>query len=579
MPLNDPSLLTALKAQIQIGGLLRWHTVSKSFVRYNGSWTRNTRDALLLDIDSNATPTCTYVPKQLSREELIKLLLEKWITKYQQIHQTPVQTTTTPEFVLHQNGLVEFKFSPQDRQGIFPAFNMIQPLEDPRPIQHCSYDVCNCDECLEDAYKVEYDEDHPKKKKGSQNKLKKRFENGDPNIGLLDITPKQPENGCYVITPSVSSPDYQIEFPPLTPFEITQQKAKHNWKIESSTIIGPNGASSSTNAAEATLNWQSENAVAQNQALKAILIQKKNLSKNQEALTGRVHTVESIINDVRSKIQELHKELLQMEAEMKFLKSQLVDLERQHKHQRRSTINDDPWSQANIVSTSNTESSFEDNSLVASSKAPEVLPIEGVNPVSMFLEALTQESSLKVFTCVPESKNSLPDEQDFSEDFEHLFLAEPEPTVENNFDYDYDAEEAASIATPRGKKKFPRSDAKQKFMIEDIPPSKWRERSIEMLTWCSAELQFYDIDMVIKRFVTRCQGRLRDWYLILGEYRQLQLQQVQSPEEFMHIIYAEFIGSLVEHTNMSIAQASLGELYQLLLNALSKLYNQKIFLA
>ncbi|KAL8246190.1 hypothetical protein R6Q59_007406 [Mikania micrantha] len=216
----------------------------------------NSRDALLLDIDSNATPTCTYVPKQLSREELIKLLLEKWITNYDQIHQTPVQTKIAPEFVSHQNGLAEVKFSPQDGQVIFLTINMIQPLEDPRSIQHCSYDVCNCDECLEEAYKVEYDEDLPKKKKGSQNKLKKRFENGDPNVGLLgepcgkfeyyvlygtptkksiptsvspqDITPKQPENGCYIITPSVSSPDYQIEFPPLTPFENTQQKATHN---------------------------------------------------------------------------------------------------------------------------------------------------------------------------------------------------------------------------------------------------------------------------------------------------------------------------------------------------------------
>ncbi|KAL8199326.1 hypothetical protein R6Q57_012894 [Mikania cordata] len=342
---------------------------------------------------------------------------------------------------------------------------------------------------------------------------------------------------------------------------------------------------SSTTAAEATLNWQSENVVAQNQSLKAILIQQKNLSKNQEALAGRVHTVESIINDVRSKIQELHHELLQMvrstpvshasnaltnkEAEMKFLKAQLVDLERQHKQQRRSTVNDDPWrlpttpfakpafdpqplplqslpkptpsltlwaseqdklknkalflppSQANIASTSNTESSFEDSSLIASSKAPEVLLIEGINPIFMFLQALTQQSPPKVFPCVPDSKSSLPDEQDFSKDFEHLFLAEPEPTVKNTFDFDYDAEEAASVATPKGKKKFPRSYAKQKFTFDDIPPSKWRERSIEMPTWCSAELQFYDIDIVIKSFLTRCQGRLRDWYLSLGEYRQL----------------------------------------------------------
>ncbi|KAL8246191.1 hypothetical protein R6Q59_007407 [Mikania micrantha] len=125
------------------------------------------------------------------------------------------------------------------------------------------------------------------------------------------------------------------------------------------------------------------------------------------------------------------------------------------------------------------QSSFEDSSLVASSKAPEVLPIE-------------------------ESKNSLPDEQDFSEDFEHLFMTEPEPTVEYTFDYDYDAVEAASVATPRGKMKFLRSYAKQKSTFDDIPPSKWRDfKSIEMLTWCLAEPQFYDIDMVIKRFLTR----------------------------------------------------------------------------
>nr|GFB59382.1 putative zinc finger, CCHC-type [Tanacetum cinerariifolium] len=37
-----------------------------------------------------------------------------------------------------------------------------------------------------------------------------------------------------------------------------------------------------------------------------------------------------------------------------------------------------------------------------------------------------------------------------------------------------------------------------------------RERSIEMLTWCTADLQYYTIDVVIKRFLTRLQGRLKD---------------------------------------------------------------------
>nr|GEU29710.1 putative zinc finger, CCHC-type [Tanacetum cinerariifolium] len=69
-----------------------------------------------------------------------------------------------------------------------------------------------------------------------------------------------------------------------------------------------------------------------------------------------------------------------------------------------------------------------------------------------------------------------------------------------------------------------------------------------MLTWCIAELQYYTIDVVIKRFLTRLQGRLRDWYHSHGEYRQLQIQQSISPEAFMSIIYSKFIGSPWEHT-------------------------------
>nr|KAJ0205782.1 hypothetical protein LSAT_V11C500244030 [Lactuca sativa] len=63
-------------------------------------------DALFLDVDLSVTPTCTYVPRKLSREELVKLLPDKWITNYEQIHQAPVQSTTTLDFFHHQNGQV-----------------------------------------------------------------------------------------------------------------------------------------------------------------------------------------------------------------------------------------------------------------------------------------------------------------------------------------------------------------------------------------------------------------------------------------------------------------------------------------
>ncbi|GJS83600.1 putative reverse transcriptase domain, viral movement protein [Tanacetum coccineum] len=89
------------------------------------------------------------------------------------------------------------------------------------------------------------------------------------------------------------------------------------------------------------------------------------------------------------------------------------------------------------------------------------------------------------------------------------------------------------------------------------------------------------------------QGCLRDWYHSLGEYRQLQIQQSISPEAFMiddvnlkQVFLNSFPESLgneayraLEARNVTIAQTTLGELYQLILNALAKLCNQKKFLA
>nr|GEY09021.1 putative zinc finger, CCHC-type [Tanacetum cinerariifolium] len=311
MPLNDPSLLTALKAQIQIGGTLQVNTFQATF-HYQMAYRvqnhsldilvlgqDNAGDALLIDVDSNATPTTsddddearslwssddnehfdpfeddpthpdarrsstpnrqikefvqtskfdshqlpasqiehlvslslpsdlprhclaqgyTHIhfgalrlaltfhgrkglpaysrialldKRQLSRDELVKLLPEKWITNYEQIHQAPVRSTSAPEFVRHENGLVEIKFSSSQSKldNVFPTgIHMITPTdqEPAQEIKHIWWDVCNYEGCLDEAAKInDDDEDLPKKQKSSQRKLKRRFEKGDPTVGLL----------------------------------------------------------------------------------------------------------------------------------------------------------------------------------------------------------------------------------------------------------------------------------------------------------------------------------------------------------------------------------------------------------
>ncbi|GJT38604.1 hypothetical protein Tco_0938469 [Tanacetum coccineum] len=158
MPLIDTSLLTALKAQIQIGSTPQVNTFQATF-HYQMAYRvqnhsldilvpgqDNTGDALLIDVDSNATLTCTYAP---------------------------VRSTSAPEFMRHENGLVEIKFSSSQPKSefFFPTgIHMITPTdqEPAQEVKHIWWDVCNCESCLDEAAKIDDDEDLPKKRKSSQ---------------------------------------------------------------------------------------------------------------------------------------------------------------------------------------------------------------------------------------------------------------------------------------------------------------------------------------------------------------------------------------------------------------------------
>nr|GEX05136.1 putative reverse transcriptase domain-containing protein [Tanacetum cinerariifolium] len=294
----------------------------------------------------------------------------------------------------------------------------------------------------------------------------------------------------------------------------------------------------------------------------------------KEYLSSRVRSLESIIKELRFKIQELYWEIIQIirtstttqhfssisqkEAEIKNLKNHLQDLERQHKQMRITSLIDDPWrlpltpivgvsfdpqplpqsythttspslniwaseqrrlNPSTIMEPTMLQESKSIADVVTSTKTPDVIPIQKVNPISN------------------------------AESFEHFFMAEPEnaeSTVQFNAEEYKEHQENPNQDTPI---EFLKSDIKQYFTFDDLTPSKWHERRIKMLTWCTAKLQYYTIDVVIKRFLTRFQGRLRDWYHSLGEYRQLQIQQSISLEAFMSIIYSEFIGGLWEHTS------------------------------
>ncbi|KAL2526924.1 putative zinc finger protein [Abeliophyllum distichum] len=88
------------------------------------------------------------------------------------------------------------------------------------------------------------------------------------------------------------------------------------------------------------------------------------------------------------------------------------------------------------------------------------------------------------------------------------------------------------------------SGSSVKFTLDDIPHIKWRNRFQEMQAWCSAELQkpLMTHTAVIKSFLARLTGFLRDWYDSLREYRQLQYLNSPTVEHCMNALYWEFCG-------------------------------------
>ncbi|GJW92995.1 hypothetical protein Tco_0172667 [Tanacetum coccineum] len=120
---------------------------------------------------------------------------------------------------------------------------MITPTdhEPAQEVKHIWYDVCNCESCLEEAKNVDDDEDLPKKRKSLQQKLKRRYEKGDPTVRILGE--------------------------PLGKFD-----------------------------------YYSENVVAQNKVLVKILSQQSMIINTQENFSSTVRSLESIISELRFKV-------------------------------------------------------------------------------------------------------------------------------------------------------------------------------------------------------------------------------------------------------------------------------------
>ena len=78
-------------------------------------------------------PMCTFVLRQLTKDQMASLFPESWITKYEMLHQAtkPIQSKE-PLFIRKANGEVETKFLTEQSEKkdvtVFPTqIAMLQP--------------------------------------------------------------------------------------------------------------------------------------------------------------------------------------------------------------------------------------------------------------------------------------------------------------------------------------------------------------------------------------------------------------------------------------------------------------------
>ncbi|KAH9697817.1 hypothetical protein KPL71_023772 [Citrus sinensis] len=82
------------------------------------------------------------------------------------------------------------------------------------------------------------------------------------------------------------------------------------------------------------------------------------------------------------------------------------------------------------------------------------------------------------------------------------------------------------------------------FTFDDLPPARWRERLQELSAWLDLQMVKPDAELsaVLKEFISRFTGSLRDWFDNLRQYRQLLYLQHPTVSAALMDIHSQFLG-------------------------------------
>ncbi|KAH9668353.1 hypothetical protein KPL70_021379 [Citrus sinensis] len=128
-----------------------------------------------------------------------------------------------------------------------------------------------------------------------------------------------PEIQSYMMFSPLTSTEYQAQFPPLE--KQTDQQKNLISKPYVPSAVTPAGHLEEPHSFEAILNWQTQNAVAQNQALTTLHHKVDNITHKTNQVEKKVDTISDKLNQI---YQNLHNKVTQLDSELRAMLAQRV---------------------------------------------------------------------------------------------------------------------------------------------------------------------------------------------------------------------------------------------------------------
>ncbi|KAH9668370.1 hypothetical protein KPL70_021389 [Citrus sinensis] len=276
--------------------------------------------------DTDTIPTIIQIPKQIQKQDLLKLMPLEWLTNYEHFHKNsePVQTTEAT-FDRRPNGQVKLSFQTPNTKPVSDSpqlsytamITAVQTGQEKKlPIHgfssegypvypdkingHFLWDVpeahmCNLDcPCLDDT-----DIDEELKVMRRKKKKKKKSSYPPPPCKSFPQPPPDPKPPAQPIRSCLmfSSHSYEESFPPLGKQTDTQTRVTSKPFIQSP--VTASGHPEEPRQYEAVLNWQTKNASAQNHTL-------QQLDKKIDRVANQVSQTETKVDSISNRLDQMY---------------------------------------------------------------------------------------------------------------------------------------------------------------------------------------------------------------------------------------------------------------------------------